>query len=241
MQVAQASPADSQSVLTGVPIISPTVPQTQMCSASMAMVTPSPPLRGSTTAASMDNGPNMLLRQLMSNVSVRSANSHQASPNDSVSLTTTYNGHKYQVRKINNTIYRISQQDQIAGYTGAVVDSGANGGLAGFDTRILSIIPHTHVDITGVRGDVMEWLPLVQWASVVETIDEGKIILIMSQYAHRPDSKTIHSKSQLEYFGSVVYDSAKAAGGHQMVVTHEGYAIPLHVQQIILYGYPPGY
>ena len=51
----------------------------------------------------------------------------------------------------------------------------------------------------------------------------------MSQCAYKPDAKTIHSKSQLEHFGGVVYDSAKATGGHQMVVTHEGYAIPLHV------------
>ena len=81
----------------------------------------------------------------------------------------------------------------------------------------------------------MERLPLVQCASVVETIDEGKIILIMSQYAHQPDSKTIHSKSQLEHFGSVVYDSAKAAGGPQMVVTHKGYAIPLHAWNGLFY------
>ena len=124
----------------------------------MAMVTPSPPLHGSTTAASMDNGPNTLLCQLMSNASARSANSQQASPNDSVSLTTTYIGHKYQVRKTNNTIYCISQHDQIVGYSGVFVDSGANGGLAGFDTHILSIIPDAHVDITGIGGDVMEWL-----------------------------------------------------------------------------------
>ena len=75
----------------------------------------------------------------------------------------------------------------------------------------------------------------MQCASVVETIDEGKIIRIMSQYAHKPESKTIHSKSQLEHFGSVVYDSAKAVGGHKMVVTHEGYAIPLHVRNGLLY------
>ena len=104
-QVTQPSPADSQSVLTGIPTIPPTAPQTQTRSASMAMVTPSPTLHGSTMAASMDNGPNTLLRHLMSNASARSANAHHASPNDSESLTTMYNGHKYQVCKINNTIY----------------------------------------------------------------------------------------------------------------------------------------
>ena len=57
----------------------------------------------------------------------------------------------------------------------------------------------------------------------------------MSQYAHKPDSKTIHSKSQLEHFGSIVHDSAITAGGHQMVVTHEGYAIPLHIRNGLYY------
>ena len=112
---------------------------------------------------------------------------------------------------------------------GTLVDSGANGGMAGSDTQVLSMVPHAHVDITGVGGSVMERLPLVQCASVIETTDEGHIVLIMSQYTHKPDSKTIHSKSQLEHFSSIVHDSAITAGRHQMVVTHVGYAIPLHV------------
>ena len=81
----------------------------------------------------------------------------------------------------------------------------------------------------------MERLPLVQCASVIETVNEGKVILIMSQYAHKPDSKTIHSKSQLEHFGSAVHDSAKAVDGPQMLVTHKGYAIPLHVRNGLFY------
>ena len=134
-----------------------------------------------------------------------------------------------------NYIYRITHQERVPGYMGALVDSGTNGGMAGCDTRVLSMVPHAHVDITGVGGSVMERLPLVQCASGVDTIDEGRIVLIMSQYAHKPDSKTIHSKSQLEHFGSVVHDSAITAGGHQMVVTHEGYAIPLHVHNGLYY------
>ena len=145
--------------------------------------------------------------------------------------------HKYQIHHINQTetSYCISRTDHNHAYWGALVDSGANGGMARSDTRILSTTPHPHVDITSVGGNVMERLPLVQCALVVETIDEGKIILIMSQYAHKPDSKTIHSKSQVEHFGGVVYDSAKAGGGYQMIVTHEGYAIPLHVRNGLFY------
>ena len=115
------------------------------------------------------------------------------------------------------------------------MDSGANRGTTGFDARLLATVPHAHVDITGVGGDVLQHLPLVQCASVVDTIDEGAIILILSQYTHKPDAKTIHSKSQVEHFGGIVYDSALSSGGQQMVVTHEGYAIPLHVRDGLYY------
>ena len=112
---------------------------------------------------------------------------------------------------------------------GALIDSGANGSMAGMDTWVLSTVPHAHVNITGVGGSVLEQLPLVQCASIVDTVDEGQIILIMLQYAYKPDSKTIHSKLQLESFGSLVHDSTVLAGGHQVIVTHQGYVIPLHV------------
>ena len=112
---------------------------------------------------------------------------------------------------------------------GALVDSEASGGMAGMDTQVLSTVPHAHIDITSVGGSVLERLPLVQCASVVDMVDEGKIVLIISQYAHKPDSKTIHSKSQLESFGSLVHDSTVSASGHQVIVTHEGYVILLHV------------
>ena len=121
------------------------------------------------------------------------------------------------------------------GYMGALVDSGANGGMAGMDTRVLATVPHAHVDITSLGGSILKQLPLIQCASRVDTVDEGKIVLIMSQYAHKPDSKTLHSKSQIESFGSLVHDSAVSAGGHQVIVTHEAYVIPLHVRNGLCY------
>ena len=212
-------PTDNPSVLTGSPTTSSPNPHNNARSASMAIVTPRPPIRGATTSTQMDPGPNTLLRQLMSNASAQT-NSSSAS--------------NLQGRRM-NYIYRITHQERVPGYMGTLVDSGANGGMAGCDTRVLSTVPHAHVDITGVGGSIMERLPLVQRASGVDTIDEGRIVLIMSQYTHKPDSKTIHSKSQLEHFGSIVHDSAIIAGGHQMVVTHEGYAIPLHVHNGLNY------
>ena len=88
-----------------------------------------------------------------------------------------------------NYSYRLTQQALHLEYQGALVDSGVNGGMAGSDTRVLATIPHSFVDITGVGGEVLQRLPIVQSASLVHTIDEGPIILIMSQYDHKPDSK----------------------------------------------------
>ena len=182
----------------------------------------------------MDSGPNTLLQQLMSNASAQSP-TNKNDYQDSNTVTTKFNGSTYQVHWVNQSSYRLIQYVFQSEYPGSLMDSGANGSLAGADTHLLSTVPHAHIDITGVCGTVMEQLPLIQCASVVDILDEGKIILIMSQYAHIPDGKTIHSKSQLEHFGRIVYDSAQAAGGNQMFVTHEGYAIPLHVRNGLYY------
>ena len=61
------STPDASSTVMGVPTY-PT-PSAPPRSVSMAIVTPSPPLIGTTTSPSMDTGPNTLLRQLMSNAS----------------------------------------------------------------------------------------------------------------------------------------------------------------------------
>ena len=51
-----------------------------------------------------------------------------------------------------NYAYRLTQHGLHHEYQGAIVDSGANGGMAGSDTCILATIPHPFVDITGVGG-----------------------------------------------------------------------------------------
>ena len=89
------------------------------------------------------------------------------------------------------------------------MDSGANGGMSGPDTHLLSVVPNAHVDNTGISGEPIEQLQLVKCAAAVEMLDEVMIILIMSQYTHAPTGKTIHSKSQLEHFGCSVHDSSR--------------------------------
>ena len=173
------SSPDASSTVTGVPTYpTPTAPS---CSVLMASVTPNPSLTGTTTSSSMDMGPHTLPHQLMSNASACTASTHGPTCCDTTAPQPQ--------RHLNHVSYRITTQDRQAAYPGALMDGGANRGMAGFDTWLLTTVPHAHVDITGVGGDVLQRLPLVQCTSVVDTIDKGAIILILSQYAHKPDTK----------------------------------------------------
>ena len=236
----QALPSTPSTPSSVVPLaVTTTIPA--VSDAPSALTTPThqlhtthvTPSTGGSTSAQMDSGPSTWLCQTMSSASARS---QPAAPDGSI--TTTFCGHQYNVCHINHTSYQYSydiHENHIQSTHGALVDSGANGGMAGPDTRVLSIVPNAHVDITGISGSAIEQLPLVQCAALVNTLDEGKVILIMSQYAHSPKGKTIHSKSQLESFSCSVHDSALRAGGKQCIYTPKGYVIPLHVRHGLFY------
>ena len=212
------------------PSDSPSATTTPTHQVNTAQIMPSP---GGPTSTHMDSGPPSLLHQMLSNASTRSQQL-----NADGTINATYDGHQYNIQRINHTSYRYSydfNENRIQSVQGALVDSGANGGMAGPDTCLLSVVPNAHVHITGISGEPIEKLQLVQCAAAMEMLDEGMIILIMSQYAHAPTGKTIHSKSQLEYFGCSVHDSSRQAGGKQCIYTPEGYVILHHVQHGLFY------
>ena len=131
------APSDSPSAIT--------TPTHQV---NTARITPSP---GGPTSTHMDSGPPTLLRQMLSNASTRSQQL-----NSDGTINTTYDGHQYNIRRINHTSYRYSydfNENRIHSVQGALVDSSANGGMAGPDTRLLSVVPNAHVDITGISGE----------------------------------------------------------------------------------------
>ena len=98
------STPDASSTVRGVPTyLTPSVPPR---SVSMAFVTPSPPLIGTTTSPQMDTGPNTVLRQLMSNASARTQNTHGPTHCDA-------NTPKPR-RHINHVSYCITTQDRQA-------------------------------------------------------------------------------------------------------------------------------
>ena len=58
-------------------------------------------------------------------------------------------------KAVHNTIANIGRN------LGALIDGGANGGLAGADVHVLETVPHMRVDVSGITEDTMESLPIV--------------------------------------------------------------------------------
>ena len=145
VQVPTPSTPDASSTVTGLP----TYPASTILphSVLMALVTPSPPLRCTTTSTQMDFGPNTLLQQLMLNASAHTPNTHgSVCPEDPSSVPICHTNH---------VAYCIMAQDCQASYPGAHMDSGANGRIAGFNNHLLATVPHVHVDITSSGGDIL--------------------------------------------------------------------------------------
>ncbi len=167
--------------------------------------------------------PGSMIRNMMSNSSQRSQAASQRGANDEITVDGT-------VYRRANVTYRISK-NATANSIGALVDGGANGGLLGADVRLIEYVEHATVDITGVGDAEVKGLKIAQAAAKVETVQDGPIIVIMSQYAELGYGKTIHSKGQMEHFGMIVDDTSRSAGGRQCIITTEGYTIPISIRE----------
>ena len=119
--------------------------------------------------------------------------------------------------------YVVSNQKR--SHSGALIDRGANGGMAGSDTRTIN---HTgdYCDLSGIDNHEMPHVPLVTAGAVVRS-HNGPIILLMHNYAKVPGHKTIHSAHQLADNGVTVDDRHHLEGGSHCITTVEGYKIPL--------------
>ena len=183
--------------------------------------------------------PGSLLRHAMSSSAARApAPASSSSSPASSGETLTINGVTYR-RACATSIYRVNNQALAPSNDGSLVDGGANGGLLRrSDARILEWDHVNTVDVVGVTADSLSSLPTVQAAAKVETVTDGPIIAIFSNYAARDEAdngRTIHSKGQLESFGLLVDDRPQSSGGTQCVITNEGYVIPLHIRDGLPY------
>jgi hypothetical protein len=86
--------------------------------------------------------------------------------------------------KMADCVYRVSTNNHSEA-TGALIDRGANGGIAGNDCRVIEVNdqPQRYVDVEGIDRHIMERCRLVTAGAVTHS-NGGPVILIMHQYAH---------------------------------------------------------
>jgi hypothetical protein len=99
--------------------------------------------------------------------------------------------------------YRISVSAHKSSHTGrALIDQGANSGIAGNDVCIISTTGRT-VDVTGIDNHQLCSIKIGTVGAYADT-QRGPVILIMHQYAIHQAHRTIHSCVQLEHFKNTV-------------------------------------
>ena len=161
----------------------------------------------------------------MSSASAQSANACNGAHQDEIVV----NGMTY--RSVNATVQCcISQQANDNKSRGTLINGGVNGGLLGDHVQILEHVPNRFVNVSGVAGNKLTNLKLAQAAALVKTMEDGPIIVIMSQYANYGIGQTVHSKGQMEHFGVIIDEKSRNAGSKQCIITPEGYTIPIHVR-----------
>jgi hypothetical protein len=117
------------------------------------------------------------------------------------------NGHTYVRKAMSHDIqHRVSLASRKK--KSSLIDCGANGGIAGADTRIIERHPHRTVDICGIDNHEITSTPIVTAGAVAKS-QRGDVILIMHQHAcyHQQD-ESIHSSGQLESFSNDVNDKS---------------------------------
>ena len=90
-----------------------------------------------------------------------------------------------------NLKYKANLSEAIGKGWNSLVDRGANGGIAGRETRVMDWSDRK-IDLSGIDDHTVRDLPLVTAGAVVRT-DRGDVLLLMHQYAYMRDGKTIHS------------------------------------------------
>ena len=59
--------------------------------------------------------------------------------------------------------------------------------------------------------------------------------LIMNEYAYSGQGSTIHSSGQIKWYNNFVDDKSTQVGGTQVIITYDGYIMPLGSKEGLLY------
>ena len=127
--------------------------------------------------------------------------------------------------------YHVAQAKQTQ--HGSLVDSGANGGLAGYDVRIFSKSSRK-CTITGIDQQQINRLAIVQCAALVNT-NHGYDNLIMIHMHIMGKVIPSHSSGQIEWHKNLVDDKSVKVGGTQYITTIDGYAFPVKCTGGLMY------
>ena len=144
------------------------------------------------------------------------------------------NGHTY-VRQVQSHDIQYSVSQASRRKKRSLIDQGANGGIAGIDTRVIECYPHRTVDIRGIDNHEITSIPIVT-AGAVARSQWGGVILILYQYTYHPQQgRSIHSSCQLESFANDGNDKEMIhiPEGLQQIQTVDGYVFPLSIQGIL--------
>ena len=145
--------------------------------------------------------------------------------------TIVIDGVKY-FANVHNVAYHVSKH-YVSKQETALVDRGANGGIAGADVMVIER-GVKQVTVNGINGHAIQDLPICTVAATVKS-NKGPIIIIMHQYAYLGKGKSIHSSAQMEHYQNIVDDKSNRVGGKQCIKTLDGYIIPLNIQNGLVY------
>jgi hypothetical protein len=119
---------------------------------------------------------------------------HSPSKNEADKREIVVDGVKFRAVNMMKVTYRTSNHK--VKNRGALINRGCNGGICGSDARIIYSIDKV-VDVQGISNHCLTDIPIVTAGAVVKT-QRREITVIMNQYAHMGQGKTIHSSAQLE-------------------------------------------
>jgi hypothetical protein len=131
----------------------------------------------------------------------------------------TVNGHTYVLRKAMSHDLQYSVSRASRKKKGSLIDHGANGGIAGGNTRIIEHHPHRTVDINGIDNhQEITSIPIVTTGALLRKLNKRRCHSHHASVYLLPATKgqTIHSSCQLESFSKDVNEkSIHISGGLQ--------------------------
>jgi hypothetical protein len=134
--------------------------------------------------------------------------------------------------KVNKTLtYTLQKSNVKPRSSGALIDCGANVGLAGADCRIIAMNPDSFVNIEGIDRHQVTNIPVVTCGAYTVTKNHGPVILIFHQFAGIQKGP-----GQLEAFHNKVNErSLQFDPKGQLITTNDGFELPLNVRNGLAY------